>query len=95
MRATDVVQRHAPHFLLPFDVIAAAAALLLPPTGSTRTVCAVHSSPPQCRTGRIHTATGYHIAGGVAGLSLPKAFGRERVEKTKRMIVLGAWPWAI
>jgi hypothetical protein len=44
------------------------------------------------KAGRIHTATGYHIAGGLAGLSLPKAFERKRVEKMKRMIVLGAWP---
>lgn len=28
----------------------------------------------------------------LAGLSLPKAFERGRVEKMKRMIVLGAWP---
>jgi hypothetical protein len=62
VRATDVVQRHAPHFLLPFYVIAAAAALLLPPTSSTRAVCAVHFSPPpvppnvgqRSRKGRPH-----------------------------------------
>ena len=102
VRATDVVQRHAPHFLLPFVDVSYCCCcccyLLPPPTGSTRAVCVVHSSPPpvppnvgqRSRKGRPQRAT--TSLGGPAGLSLPKTFERGRVEKMKRMIVLGAWP---